>query len=119
MSRNDISFVYIAPIYVPQPRPDVNPASPGRRSDWTGRRPGAQDGRREVRGIQQRSVHVPREVYEALQGLCVATGTGVEEQMTRALRAYLDGEGHRAAVVGFADRARERHRIALDKLAET
>lgn len=59
---------------------------------------------------------VPRELYEALSALALATGEDVQEHVARALRIYLEDEGHRAAVAGFGERARERHRVALDRL---
>lgn len=48
----------------------------------------------------------------------MATGQPVEDHILRALLDYLDHEGHRLAVVGFGERARERHRVALDLLAD-
>jgi len=61
---------------------------------------------------------VPKETYDALRAVALATGVDVDEHVLAALRSYLSEEGHRAAVVGFGERARTRHRIALDRLAD-
>ena len=50
--------------------------------------------------------------------LAVATGEPVDEHVLHALRDYLDECGHRAAVTGFTERARERFRPALDQLKD-
>lgn len=66
--------------------------------------------------IQRRSVPVPEDLLDPLRALTIVTGGEMEDHVARALRGYLADEGHRAAVDGFADRVRERHRIALDRL---
>jgi DNA-binding transcriptional MocR family regulator len=66
--------------------------------------------------MQRHELRVPRDLFESLQALALATGEDVRVHLARALHAYLTDEGHRAAVDGFTDRARERHRIALDRL---
>jgi hypothetical protein len=66
--------------------------------------------------IQQLTIRLPRDVGEAMGTLAFATGEPVDEHVLHALRDYLDECGHRAAVTGFTDRARERFRSALDDL---
>lgn len=66
--------------------------------------------------IQRRTVPVPEDLLEPLRALTLVTGGEVGDHVARALRGYLADEGHRAAVEGFTERARERHRIALDRL---
>jgi hypothetical protein len=66
--------------------------------------------------IQRRTVPVPDDLLDPLRALTLVTGDEMEDHVARALRGYLADEGHRAAVEGFADRVRERHRIALDRL---
>ena len=61
---------------------------------------------------------MPRETYDALRGVALATGEDVETHVAHALEEYLAGEGHRSAVAGFAARAARRHRTALDRLAD-
>lgn len=68
--------------------------------------------------IQRRTVPVPDELLDPLRALTLVTGGAVEEHVARALREYLADEGHHAAVEGFAERARRRHRIALDRLGD-
>jgi hypothetical protein len=63
-------------------------------------------------------VVLPRDLYESLRALAFATGEEIEEHVMRAVRGYLDDEGHRAAVHGFGERARTRYRGALDRLGE-
>ena len=67
--------------------------------------------------IRQPPIHVPRAVYDELRTVALASGIDVDEHVARALRAYLADGGHQAAVTGFAERARQRHRGALDLLA--
>jgi predicted transcriptional regulator len=68
--------------------------------------------------IQALTLRVPREVHEALRTLSFATDTSVNELILRAVRDYLSEEGHRAAVDGFLAQARDRYKVALDKLAD-
>ena len=68
--------------------------------------------------IQRRTVPVPEDLLDPLRALTLVTGGEVEDHVARALRGYLADEGHRAAVEGFASRAREQHRIALDRLGD-
>ena len=68
--------------------------------------------------IQQLTIRLPRDVGEAMGTLAVATGEPVDEHVLHALRDYLDECGHRAAVTGFTERARERFRPALDQLKD-
>jgi hypothetical protein len=63
-------------------------------------------------------VVLPRDLYESLRVLSFATGEEIEDHVLRAVRSYLDDEGHRAAVHGFGERARARYRGALDRLDE-
>ncbi|MCP6756820.1 hypothetical protein NL533_34860, partial [Klebsiella pneumoniae] len=67
---------------------------------------------------QPPSVNIPRALYDELRTVALASGIEVDEHAARAVRAYLDDDGHAATVVGFAERARRRHRGALDLLAE-
>jgi hypothetical protein len=71
----------------------------------------------EVMGIAKDAVPVSSVTFERLRALALATDTSVDDHVERALQTYLTEEGQRAAVVGFAERARERHRAALDALA--
>jgi len=71
-----------------------------------------------VTEIRQPPINVPRELYGELRTVALASGIGVDEHVARALRAYLDDGGRHASVAGFAERARRRHRGALDLLAE-
>jgi hypothetical protein len=71
----------------------------------------------EVMGIGRDAVPVSSTTYERLRALALATDTSVADHVARALEAYLAEEGQRAAVVGFTERARQRHRAALDALA--
>jgi predicted transcriptional regulator len=68
-------------------------------------------------GIGRDTVPVSSATFERLRALALATDTSLADHVERALQAYLTQEGQRAAVVGFAERARERHRAALDALA--
>ena len=68
--------------------------------------------------IRKPPIDIPRALYDELRTVALASGVEVDEHVARALRAYLDDGGHRAAVTGFAERARRRHRGALDLLAE-
>ena len=68
--------------------------------------------------IRKPPIDIPRALYDELRTIALASGVEVDEHVARALRAYLDDGGHRAAVTGFAERARRRHRGALDLLAE-
>jgi hypothetical protein len=63
-------------------------------------------------------VALPKDLFESLRVLAFATGEDVPTHVLRAVRGYLAEEGHRAAVHGFAERARIRHRGALDRLGE-
>jgi hypothetical protein len=63
-------------------------------------------------------INVPRALYDELRTLAIVSGIEVDEHVARAVRAYLDDGGRAAAVAGFAERARRRHRGALDLLAE-
>jgi DNA-binding transcriptional MocR family regulator len=76
-----------------------------------------EDGDLEVMGIGRDSVAVSSATVERLRALALATDTSVAVHVERALQAYLTQEGQRAAVVGFAERARQRYRAALDSLA--
>jgi hypothetical protein len=71
-----------------------------------------------VTEIRKPPIDIPRALYDELRTIALASGVEVDEHVARALRAYLDDGGHRAAVTGFAERARRRHRGALDLLAE-
>ena len=62
-------------------------------------------------------VTLSRDLDEALQRLAFATGTGVEEHVRRAVRGYLEDEGHLAAVRGSGERALARHPGAFHRLA--
>ena len=68
--------------------------------------------------IQRRTVPVPEDLLEPLRALTLVTGGDIQDHVARALRGYLADEGHRAAVEGFAERARQRHHVALDRLAD-
>lgn len=72
----------------------------------------------EVTEIRQPPINVPRALYDELRMVALVSGVEVDEHVARALRAYLDDGGREAAVTGFAERARRRHRDALDLLAE-
>jgi hypothetical protein len=61
---------------------------------------------------------VPKATYDALRAVALATGEDVDEHVLQALLGYLSVEGHWTAVDGFGERARARHRTALDRLAD-
>lgn len=61
---------------------------------------------------------MPKETYDALRAVALATGEDVDTHVLEALLGYLSVEGHRTAVAGFGERARARHRTALDRLAD-
>lgn len=67
---------------------------------------------------QQLTVRVPRDVHEALKVLSMATDRSVNDLVLAAIRDQLSSRAHREAVKGFATKAQERYRIALDKLAD-
>ena len=60
---------------------------------------------------------LPRDIDETLQRLAFATGVGVEEHVRRAVRGYLEDEGHLAAVRGSGERAHARPPGAFHRLA--
>jgi hypothetical protein len=72
----------------------------------------------EVTQIRQPPIKLSRDLHQELRLVALVSGSGVDELVTRAVRAYLDEGGRHDAVVGFAERARRRHRRALDLLAE-
>jgi hypothetical protein len=67
---------------------------------------------------QPPTINVPRALYDELRTVALVSGIEVDEHAARALRAYLDDGGRAAAVAGYAERARRRHRGALDLLAD-
>lgn len=67
---------------------------------------------------QQLTVRVPRDVHEALRTLSLATGRPMNDLVLCSIRDYLGSTGHREAVDGFLEQAREQYRVALDKLAD-
>jgi hypothetical protein len=72
----------------------------------------------EVTEIRQPPINVPRALYDELRTVALVSGIEVDELVERAVRAYLDDDGHEATVWGFVERARRRQRGALDLLAE-
>jgi ribbon-helix-helix CopG family protein len=62
------------------------------------------------------AVEVSSSTFDRLRALALATEISMADHVERALQAYLVEEGRRAAVAGFTERARERHRMALDAL---
>jgi len=71
-----------------------------------------------VPDAQQLTVRVPRDVHEALRTLSLATGRPMNDLVLCSIRDYLGSTGHREAVDGFLEQAREQYRVALDKLAD-
>ena len=70
----------------------------------------------EVTRIQRRTIRLPKDLQASLRALAYVTDDDERRLTIRAVEAYLDGEGHDAAVVGFGERVRTQHRVALDRL---
>lgn len=73
---------------------------------------------RAQRKIQPLTLRVPREVYEAMRTFAFATGTTINEVGIRAIQDFLASQGDREEVEAYLTRARDRYRVALDKLAD-
>jgi hypothetical protein len=87
----------------------------GRRDPRT---PAAGKASRDAAESQMLTVRVPKDVHDALRTLSFATGMSLNDIVLRSIGDYLGSQGHREAVEGFLRRARERYRVALDKLAD-
>ncbi len=61
---------------------------------------------------------MPQDLYDELRVIALVSGVDVQTHLQSALRDYLAEGGHRAAVAGFARRARSRHRAALELLVD-
>jgi predicted DNA-binding protein len=58
------------------------------------------------------------EEHEALKTVAAVTGRSANDIVRTALRDYLAGPGRREEFEALLDRTRERHAVALDKLAD-
>lgn len=73
--------------------------------------------RKEGAEVQALTLRVPKDVHEGLKVLAFASGKSINDVVLAAIGEYLAGQGHQEAVDVFVRQAREKYRVALDKLA--
>jgi predicted DNA-binding protein len=67
---------------------------------------------------QQFTIRLPREEYEALKAISVATGTSLNELFHTAIQSYLADGGRREHIAALMTQTIEQYQIALDKLKD-
>lgn len=74
--------------------------------------------REEGDDIQTFLVRMPSELHEALRVFAHATDKSMNDTVVRALTGFLSAEGRREEMDALIEQGRQRHRVALDKLAD-